>query len=767
MAWLALLIVLGGSVAAGEALRAAANGLSIAAMQVQEKPPTAPRTEQKPAPPDEGRPDVLFLRFEQAEIEGTIVNARDVEVTYGEYALKGGRLAGDLEGMLLVTDSPSLTFRGQTLFGDAIRFYPKTRLYRIENLRTALTPEFLRGYAKDPVYVSGGVITGREGDPIVGSDAAVTTCDRPNPHYEVTAGGIEVEQDERITLRRAALAYRGRRLITLPTVVVPLGRRLPRGGYQPYVGRSIEEGWFVKTGFNYLLNDRAPGMYRVDLMERKGIGLGIEQAWRSTATNGEATLYGIPAGGQGRNLSGRLVSRWRLGTDQQLDVGYDFRQNDYRTLPDSSDSGLRINYGLRVGSWDTRLTLNRRSNSSGAYRSASESASWNQRISLSQRASITLDADYSRYETGSTGVQSQINERLTTRLQGDYRAPNYVLQLAANRNVLVGKSTAQSYFGGVERLPEIGVSQFRFTGGALAKLPLTLNLGAGMYSEGGAAGAQRTTVERVSAGFDLTSLRIGAGRSVEFATGGGFIQHFYGEGAAQYILRSSSTLALRAGKRSVLNLRHTYQQPHGGTPFRFDRQGKYHSITGDVGWLDDSRLQISARFGYDLAGLSFGGKSEPWQTVSANVLVRPNDNVRLRTLVTYNPNNGQMASVTGDLRLRGRRDFAMDIVTRYDPRTHKFGQVHGYFNLPVLPAWRAVIVTQYNGYLNRFETRNLQIIHDMHCLEASLTFMDNPYGWRADRQVIFQIRVKAFPVFQQFGTGLYGQALDTSVGVDM
>ncbi len=765
----ALVLALFGGPAGSEAARALVNALACAWMQA--RPGAAvvpPRTStQTPAPSEEGRPDVLFLRFEQADIDGTLVNATNVEVTYGEYSLKGGRLEGDLEGMLMFSGSPALSYRGQTLFGDAIRFYPKTRLYRIENLRTALTPEFLQGYVKDPIYVSGGSVTGREGEPIVGSDSAVTTCDRPRPHYEVMAGGIEVEPGERVTLRKATLAYQGKRLVTLPTVVVPLGRRLPRGGYQPSVGRSVEEGWFVKTGFNYLLNERAPGMYRVDLMERKGIGLGVEQAWRTSAMTGEATLYGIPAGGQGRNLSGRVMSRLDLGSDQQLDIGYDFRQNDYRTLPDSSDSGLRLAYGLRAGSWDTRLNLNRRSNSSGAYRSASESAVWSQRLNLSQKGSLTLDADYSRYESGSTGMQPQINERLTTRLQGDYRAPNYVLQLAANRDVPIGTSTAQSYFGGVERLPEIGVSQFRFTGGALAKLPLSLNLGAGKYSEGGAAGAQRTATERVSAGFDLTSMRISAGRSLEINASAGLTQYFYGEGAAQYILRSTSSLASRWGGKSGINLRHTYQQPHGGTPFRFDRQGKYHSITGDLGWFDDSRFQVSARFGYDLAGSVFGGSSEPWQTVSANMLFRPNDSVHLRTLLTFNPNNGQFASVTGDLRLRGPREFAMDVVTRYDPRMHKFGQVHAYLNLPVLPSWRAVILTQYNGYLNRFETRNLQIIHDMHCLEASLTFIDNPYGWRADRQIMFQIRVKAFPVFQQFGTGLYGQALDTGVGVDM
>ncbi|MBM3493299.1 MAG: hypothetical protein FJX72_03095 [Armatimonadetes bacterium] len=708
----------------------------------------------------------LRLSFQEAEIDGTLVKARDVELQQGEYELRGLSLEGDLEGMLLFTGDPSLTYRGQTLFGDSIRFFPKTRAYRIDNLRSSLSPDFLQGRATAPLFLSGGSVAGRDRDPLVASDSTATSCDRPEPHYAVSAGSIEVEPGKRLTLRRAAIAYRGKRIVTLPTVMVPLDRRIPRGGYQPYVGRSAEEGWFVKTGFNYTLGDRAPGMYRVDLMERKGIGLGLEQAWSTTSSRIEAVLYGTPAGGQGSNVSGRMTGRFQIGDAHRFDIGYDMRENDYRGLPDSGDRGVRLGYGFRLGGYETLLNLNSRSNRSGAYQSSSETASFSQRVTFAQAGAMSVEADYSRYESGSAGTAAQVNERMTARLHGDYRGPNYVLQLAANRNVPIGGGASQSYFGGVERLPEIGVSQFRFTRGALAKAPITLNVGAGVYSEGGASGAARTASERVSAGFDLASLRLPIRGSTELNVGAGFMQYLYREGSAQYVLRSNSSFTSRWGAKSGVNVRYTYQQPHGGTPFRFDQQGKYHSLSGDLGWFDDERLQVSARVGYDLAGVSYGGVREPWQTLSANVLVKPADWFRLRTLLSMNPNSGQFSSVTSDLRIRGPREFALDLVSRYDPRTHRFGQVNAYLSVPVLPNWRAVVLTQYNGYLSRFESRNLQIIHDMHCMEASLTFIDNPYGWRADRQVMFQLRIKAFPAFQQFGTGLYGQALDTSVGGD-
>jgi len=712
------------------------------------------------------RADVLYLRFDEADVDGTIIKASHVTATYGEYEITGSRLEGDLSEDLLFTGEPALTYRGQTLRGDAIRFNARTKVYRIENLRTALTPDFLQNRAVSPLFLAGGTIEGREGEPIVGTRSTATSCDRPQPHYLLEAQNIEVAPGKRLTLRRAALSLYGRRVVVLPTVVVPLDRRLPRGGYQPQVGRSLEEGWFAKTGFNYLLAPRAPGMYRVDLMEKKGIGLGVEQAWNAARVNGEAALYGIPLGGQGSNVSARLRSRIALSAAGALELGYETRRNDYRTLPDTTDESYRFGYSLRGSSSETALSLNSRSNRSGAYHSDSSAANLAQRISLGRSGSVLFNADYSRYGSGSQGTASQTNQQLATRLQGDYRAPNYVLQVAANRSVPIGSQSGQSYFGGVERLPEVTLSQYRFMRGALSKLPLSFAVGAGKFSEGASSGgsASKTVTERVTAGFDISSSRFALSSSTDADVSAGFTQYLYAEGAAQFVLRGNSSFVQRWGGKSGLSVRHNYQQPHGGTPFRFDQQGKYHTVTADVGFLDDQRLQLTARAGYDLARPDYSGVKQPWQTISANLYVRPVDWFRLRSLLTYDPNAGEFVSITSDMRVRGRNDFALDLVSRYDPRTHRFGQVNAYLNLPILPTWRAIVLAQYNGYLSRFESRNIQIVHDMHCMEASLTLIDNPYGWRADRQVMFQIRIKAFPAFQQFGTGLYGQALDTSVG---
>jgi hypothetical protein len=75
-----------------------------------------------------------------------------------------------------------------------------------------------------------------------------------------------------------------------------------------------------------------------------------------------------------------------------------------------------------------------------------------------------------------------------------------------------------------------------------------------------------------------------------------------------------------------------------------------------------------------------------------------------------------------------------------------------------------IAILQYNGFLNRFESRNLEVIRDLHCMEAVFTYIDNPFGFRNDKQFYFQLRIKALPQARGIGTGQFGQALDTGVG---
>lgn len=710
------------------------------------------------------KPDIAEIEYATADLEGTRIHATMVKVVAGEYVLSGDRLEGDLEGELVFTGTPTLTFREQTLTGDTIRFRPRTRTYRIENLHTVLSPEFLRGQLTAPLLLSGETIAGQRDGTMEGADLDATTCDRAEPHYLLRARVVEVEPGKRIILRRAKAILWGRSLVTLPTFVIPLTGMPRRHGYVPEFGRSQDEGWFVKSAFSYQLSRLSPGTYRVDLMEKKGLGLGFEQDWRGKASTGLMSFYFIPTGPSGKNMSGRLNLQDNLGAGQTLSLSNDFQQNSYLSMPESTSFNTRLAYQLSRDWLTSSLSLARQSTDTVGYSTRSYTASLSEGFQLGRHGTLDFGGDYSRYESSGGGV-TQNTDTLVTRLHALERATNYALELTANRNVPLG-STSSSFFGGVEKLPELMLSNYRFTQGFLSRTPLTFSLSAGRYQEGNASstGGSQVTEDRVVAGFDAPNVRYKLTGSTELTTSCAFQQYFYGDGSAQYLLRNQTTLTQKWNKRSGIRLNYAYQQPEGGTPFRFDVLGQYHTLNADIGVLDDSRVQFTARVGYDFARHGIGGFYQPWQTVSANLLLQPTNWAQLRNLFSFDPNVGRLQAITSDLRLRGAGDFSLDLVSRYDPQRHSLGQLNGHLVLPVGRAWRIEALMQYNGYLSRFESRNLQIVRDMHCLEASLTYSENPFGYRPDRQIMFQLTIKALPTFRRFGVGGFGQALDTGMG---
>ncbi len=734
-------------------------------------PPGQPAAPAGAQPSGQGRsdrlptPDIAEIVYEDCEFLGTHISATMVKLNAGEYVLTGDRLEGDFENELVFTGNPTLTYREQTITGDSIRFRPKTKTYRVDNLHTVLSPDFLRGRLTSPLLMSGQTAWGRRDGTMSGEDADASTCDRLRQHYLFRARAIDVEPGKRIVLHRAKTILWGKTLFTLPTLVIPLTEMPRRHGYMPEFGRSADEGWFVKSAFSYQIAKQAPGMYRVDLMERKGIGLGFEQDWRMRQMGGMASLYMIPLGPSGRNLSGRMQVQTALGGGQTVRLSNDFQQNSYLSMPETTTFNTRFGYQLSKDWISTGLNLARQATDSSGYQTRSYTAGLTQGFRIGRRISIDLGGDYTHYRSGRAGKSSSLTEQLVTRLRASERATNYTLEITANRRVPIGSSTS-SYFSGVEKVPEVSLTNYRFTQGFLSQIRAQFNLSAGRYKEGTSSSSttsNRVDDGRVVAGFEVQNLRYKLTGSTDVNTGTSFQQYFYGTGAAQYLVRNNTTLTEHWNKRSGIRLNYSYQQPQGGTPFRFDVLSQYHTLNADIGVIDDSRVQFTARAGYDFVKHS-SSYYQPWQTVSANLLLIPVSWARLRNLFSFDPNDGKLTSITSDLRLRGTGNFALDLVTKYDPQRHRAGQINGYLSLPIGRVWRVESLMQYNGYLGRFESRNLQVVRDFHCLEASFTYSENPFGYRADRQIYFQLSIKGLPMFRKYGVGPFGQALDTSVG---
>ena len=71
---------------------------------------------------------------------------------------------------------------------------------------------------------------------------------------------------------------------------------------------------------------------------------------------------------------------------------------------------------------------------------------------------------------------------------------------------------------------------------------------------------------------------------------------------------------------------------------------------------------------------------------------------------------------------------------------------------------------RYNGATSKFESINLQAVHEWDCMEASLTYSQSPFAFRDDHQLFLTLRIKGLPYSRSFARGPAGESLGVGLG---
>ncbi|MFM7186574.1 MAG: hypothetical protein ACKO14_02025, partial [Armatimonadota bacterium] len=156
----------------------------------------------------------------------------------------------------------------------------------------------------------------RTGKVIDAEEGVFTTCDLVVPHGDIGFSSAMLIADERLVLRNANVRRYERNVATIRHLSVPLKEKRP-GGWLPAFGRTNEEGYFVKAAIGYAVAAQLPGLLRVDLMERKGIGLGFDQVYRYLGASpgaGRLVVYDLKDNNRGvHNRNIRFEHEQRVG----------------------------------------------------------------------------------------------------------------------------------------------------------------------------------------------------------------------------------------------------------------------------------------------------------------------------------------------------------------------------------------------------------------------------------------------------------------------
>ena len=76
------------------------------------------------------------------------------------------------------------------------------------------------------------------------------------------------------------------------------------------------------------------------------------------------------------------------------------------------------------------------------------------------------------------------------------------------------------------------------------------------------------------------------------------------------------------------------------------------------------------------------------------------------------------------------------------------------------------LLLSWNGYTERFESRQISFMYDLHDADALLEITDNQTGFRNGTSVAFFVRFRAMPFLTPFRYGTRGQGLGTGTGVN-
>jgi hypothetical protein len=782
-----------------------------------------------PGAPRPGAPALPMLEYAADEVDilsdttGEFVARGHISIHYAGTTVTADEVEGNFRRELVLSGHAKIETAGAVSYADAIHVFLQSRSYRLDNPRSILQPDFLQNRVLDPVFLSGGEFSGTSSGYTLAEQFLTTTCQEITHHYELHIASAELIPHKRLILRRVGVFLFGVKVITLPTLIIPLDQTThrPRSDYLPEFGQNVNEGYYARFPYEFAIGTAAALFTRLDLTQKLGPGYRIEQEYLAgkqndffnTSGSGGATggftgnlgtngtyvnAYGygnlgpqLPRLGTGigpqsgglfamqgyfgdgfdRNFNASFRHQQGIGSDNHLSFSTELRNDSFLVGQDQSSQNTQFDFSHvdPAHGVNSDVTLGLQTNDSpnfstsqltGSYRQSFDfDSSGSTRNSLSYQFNLSHFLSTSTFTTnGNTTETSQRTADIDSQFQFQHASRDYSFTLDANDNTPIGTQSSGTSFGTLERLPELQFSSdtINFQNGWLRHLPLHFDLGVGEYSEP----SSDITTDRILMGLTLQDTPIMKGNT-EMTTGGGFEQRLYGDGAAQYIVRDTTRLRQHLGGRSGFDITYQYEQPEGGTPFFFDTFTPAHNVTLEGGYLDDKHFQLTARVGYDLLGTS---SQQPWQSLSTRLMWRPTPSVRFDSLSTYDPNTGRLFSLTNMLRLRARNNFAIDLVSSYDPQLHRFSELDTEFDIPIGRSWRIAGLFRYNGLSSEFESRNLQLTYDWDCMEASLTYTDNPLSFNNDREFYFTLRVKALPFFRSFGHGPAGEAIGTGIG---
>lgn len=578
----------------------------------------------------------------------------------------------------------------------------------------------------------------------------VTGCSLSNPHYILRCKDMVLYPNKRLVLKDVDYFWHGKRLFGIPRVTIPLDERYNDPRTTPKVGYDSNNGYFAKFAYPYNPKNRdAYGLFLIDIMSKKGIGLGVSQDYNMDKynMNGNFGYYRqINFNGESNDESYNLRHSQKIGRFS-YNLGADLSTTYYNDTLDYNTHGYFAAFAYNNGSGNSVFSF-RNSYTGGEYSTKSNNYTFNHNQIFSAKYSILANIGLDDYKSGD--YERQL---LTTNLT--LNGKEDVLDWKINALLYDELSHTPVGYSGIEKRPEISLSSDAVRLNILKDNRFNVRFNAG-YSD--LLLQDKTSVKRSFFEAYVPDYKINISDKSYFNINALYKQMVYSSDAAKYALGTNIYYNHSLGKNSNIRLDYKLQSPRGYSPIQSDYISKYNYTNLRYIYNNTKNLSMELFGGYD-----FDGSYDNWQDIKYKIKWMPNDKFSNYFICNYDLNGGGFGTFIDQIRYINSDRLSFDLGLRYDNSVNKLTSAKGIINWNAYKDYYMRTYLSYDGYEKQFDYIIGEISKKFHCYDASIVYKRQT-GYYSDSSIMFYIKLDIFPDTNEFSADSNGSAIGTGVG---
>jgi len=642
-----------------------------------------------------------YITYEKIEDEDLIIAKDGVEFKYQDIEIKAEYLKINLTTNLLFASGEIYFLQDETeTYCEELTYNWKTKKIILVRLKGELTGEGVKG----KVYYQGEKMENFP-ETVEITEGSFTTCELEEPHYRIVAKEMIIYPKDKIIARNISW-YEGKiKIITLPYFLIFLDRKTQQP-ILPKIGQNSADGWFIKTNFNYYIDEKSYGTLYIDWLEKKGIGTGVEHTWEIGSQNnpGETSLYlyQIKEKDSGKiNLTGKIKYGQEFEEDLKTQVTLNYSGSKAAGGELLSNS-LKSQFSLDKKGEKYNLKITGKYNFSGTGLGQEDlsingniKANYNYTFNDELSSALTL-----LYTDKNPASQEVADLELKPKWVLKYKGEGYTLNLTTEKRFdLDGDDyTGENVSKIIERLPEFDFKKSSITIGN-TKITYNIDASVGHFYEAA------TEEDNWRGEYIINAKRpFELGKYLTLTPSGTFRQDVYLTGEARYLVGGKVDLKASYDSNISATLSYNYNKSVGPTPFNFDY----------------------------IAPLT--------NTVSGKLTLKPSEKFKMDLSTNYNFVTENFGNLVGKVEYKPKDDWKMNFSSSYNLNTKEWNKkINSTLDLQLSEDWRV----KYKGVvdLDDFKLTNsvVGITRDLHCREITINYK------QATKSIWVEFYIKAFP----------------------